>query len=474
MPRNGAGVYSLPAGNPVVTLTTITSTWANSTMTDIATALTGSVAANGVTPMTGQLRLSDGSVGAPGLSFSTETTSGLYRIGAGDFGFSVAANKRLEILGAGTTLTITPAINQIGLEIDCSGTTTACLVLSSASGATMQMKNAGTLVGALGGSASVLGFGTNNDTVLAAYNTTSLILSTALAIRMSIAVNGTVAINAPTSGTALTITALAGARAVTVSAGPIFVSNPGLPLVVLNSSGSNFGLISNNGANSWSLGTGTSDVTAGTAVLSWNATGNVTVAAPTSGVALTLPSASGAQSFFGSGVNIGLATAFAAGQAELYTTSTTPLGIGTTGAAVLNLYTGSTARLTIDATGIVSLPTGNGTTLGPAWSGIPQIAISSNYNLAGTESGKHIYFTGIAGQAVGIPANASVPFPIGASISIFNDSSNSLALNITTDTLSWMKGGSTAGGNRTIAVGSVVTIVKVTATRWDLSGNGIS
>jgi len=55
MSRNGSGVYSLPAGNPVVTNTTISSTWANNTLADIATALTGSVAADGQTPMTGQL-----------------------------------------------------------------------------------------------------------------------------------------------------------------------------------------------------------------------------------------------------------------------------------------------------------------------------------------------------------------------------------------------------------------------------------
>lgn len=55
MSRNGTGTYSLPAGNPVVTGTTIATTWANNTLGDIATALTGSVAADGQTPMTGAL-----------------------------------------------------------------------------------------------------------------------------------------------------------------------------------------------------------------------------------------------------------------------------------------------------------------------------------------------------------------------------------------------------------------------------------
>ena len=57
MSRNGSGVYSLPAGNPVVTGTTIASSWANTTMTDLAAALTDSVAADGQTPMTGNLDL---------------------------------------------------------------------------------------------------------------------------------------------------------------------------------------------------------------------------------------------------------------------------------------------------------------------------------------------------------------------------------------------------------------------------------
>jgi hypothetical protein len=64
MSRNGSGTYNLPAGNPVVTGTTITTTWANSTLTDIASALTGSVAADGQTPMTGALNMGTNKVTA--------------------------------------------------------------------------------------------------------------------------------------------------------------------------------------------------------------------------------------------------------------------------------------------------------------------------------------------------------------------------------------------------------------------------
>ena len=62
MSRNGSGTYNLPAGNPVVTGTTISTTWANTTLTDIGSALTGSVASDGQTPMTGSLNMNSNAI----------------------------------------------------------------------------------------------------------------------------------------------------------------------------------------------------------------------------------------------------------------------------------------------------------------------------------------------------------------------------------------------------------------------------
>lgn len=55
MARNGSGTYTLVAGNPVVTGTTISSTTHNSTMSDIANALTTSLAKDGQTVPTANL-----------------------------------------------------------------------------------------------------------------------------------------------------------------------------------------------------------------------------------------------------------------------------------------------------------------------------------------------------------------------------------------------------------------------------------
>jgi microcystin-dependent protein len=60
MPRNSQGLYTLPAGNPVVPNTLIESVWANSTMDDIAVALTASLPRDGSAPMTGDLTLAAG------------------------------------------------------------------------------------------------------------------------------------------------------------------------------------------------------------------------------------------------------------------------------------------------------------------------------------------------------------------------------------------------------------------------------
>ena len=71
MSRNGSGTYSLPAGNPVVTNTTISSTWANNTLTDLATAMTGSIAADGQTTITGNLQMNSNKL--TGLAVGTTT-----------------------------------------------------------------------------------------------------------------------------------------------------------------------------------------------------------------------------------------------------------------------------------------------------------------------------------------------------------------------------------------------------------------
>ena len=78
MSRNGSGTYSLPAGNPVVTGTTITSSWANTTMQNIADGLTQSVSADGQTPMSGALNMATNDINNVGILTTAGVGGGLF------------------------------------------------------------------------------------------------------------------------------------------------------------------------------------------------------------------------------------------------------------------------------------------------------------------------------------------------------------------------------------------------------------
>ena len=89
MPRNGAGTYTLPAGNPVITNTNITADWGNDTMEDIGNELTNSLSRDGDGGMNAPLRFIDGDINAPGIAWVAETNTGFYYAGPGEFWVSV-------------------------------------------------------------------------------------------------------------------------------------------------------------------------------------------------------------------------------------------------------------------------------------------------------------------------------------------------------------------------------------------------
>lgn len=101
MPRNSAGTYTLPAGNPVVAGTTIDASWANDTMSDMANELTNSLSRTGAGGMLAPFRVADGSVTAPGLGFTNETNTGLYRAGTGELWLTVGGVAVAQITANG-------------------------------------------------------------------------------------------------------------------------------------------------------------------------------------------------------------------------------------------------------------------------------------------------------------------------------------------------------------------------------------
>ena len=83
MPRNAQGQYFLPDGNPVTPGELIKAEWANSTMDDLANAMTNSLDRAGAGGMTGQFKAAAGTLSRPSIAFVEDVTSGLYKESAG-------------------------------------------------------------------------------------------------------------------------------------------------------------------------------------------------------------------------------------------------------------------------------------------------------------------------------------------------------------------------------------------------------
>jgi hypothetical protein len=134
MSRNGSGIYVLPSGNPVITGGVVSSTWANSTLNDIASALTGSISADGQTTPTGALTMggfnhtnvgnanlrtqysSAGQVQDSTAQYLTSVSGSNVVIGTASLGMSayVAGQVFRFIASATNTSNVTLNINSIG------------------------------------------------------------------------------------------------------------------------------------------------------------------------------------------------------------------------------------------------------------------------------------------------------------------------------------------------------------------------
>jgi len=101
MPRDSSGNYTLPVGNPVISGTPISSAVQNSTMNDLAAALTNSLSRTGLGGMQSPLPFVSGNVGSPGITWVNDPTTGLYLSSAGDMRVAVGgvANTRWNASG---------------------------------------------------------------------------------------------------------------------------------------------------------------------------------------------------------------------------------------------------------------------------------------------------------------------------------------------------------------------------------------
>ena len=157
---------------------------------------------------------------------------------------------------------------------------------------------------------------------------------------------------------------------------------------------------------------------------------------------------------------------------NLTSTNATSTNLNATTAVLTNLTSTNATSTNLTSTNLTATTVLDAGTIGaaaPGFRGLPQNAQTGAYTLALSDIGKQVSNT--TGGWV-IPANASVAFPIGAAVVLFNNSGSSQTVSITTDTL--RLAGTATTGTRTVAQYGLVTCVKVASTTWVISGSGLS
>lgn len=208
--------------------------------------------------------------------------------------------------------------------------------------------------------------------------------------------------------------------------------------------------------------------------------GIITVATATSTPAFTVAGTSGGIPYFSSASTWATSAALAAnalvvggGAGAAPATVTTGTGVVT----ALGVNTGSSGAFATQGGAIISATTINdsaGTGYAIGYRQMPQNsqAAAAAYTLVLADDGKHIYLTTGTVNALTVPANSSVAFPIGTVITVVNN--NSGACTITGPASSLQLANGTAATSRTLATKGMASMVKVATDFWYVSGAGVT
>lgn len=141
----------------------------------------------------------------------------------------------------------------------------------------------------------------------------------------------------------------------------------------------------------------------------------------------------------------------------------------TAGGTWVHTLTGDvTGNLTGNVTGNV---TGNADTATKA--GIPQSSASVGYTTVLADANKHVLHPAAdnVARVITIDSNANVAYPLGTTLTFVNEI-NTVTIAIASDTLMWAGVGTI--GSRTLAATGMATAIKITTTKWMISGSGLT
>lgn len=532
MARDGSGNYNLPAGQPVVTATVISSTVFNTFASDVAAALTQSLSKDGQTTPTANLPMGgfkhtgvlDGNARNNYASIGQMQDSTYMAVGgvAGTNTITGSLAPAITSYVSGMLITMIPAVTNTGaVTIALNGLAAKAIVKSSAT--------------ALTGSELLAG-----ASAYLVYNGTAFVLLNPISAWT---------IPAPVAGNALTITGLSGSQVNGALA--LYLIAPTIPKLSLRDSANGF---------DWSMylsGGGVGALTfryeqSSLDILSMTRNGNVAIASPSSGSTLTLTGTTDILKLIGTGsapylswfksdgtTRIGYVQMQSGTSAYLVVEENIPMDFRTnntvrqvisaagniswnapaSGTHTINLLTGANLKL---ATGAASSGSGlefaqsgqtsafiynpaSSNTLSLYTNGADRIQVvgasgthgakvadsaastwnigfletppntqNTNYTLVLSDAGKMIYHSDGSGYTWTIPSNASVAYPVGTVLTFMNDASGAvnITIAITTDTLAFTPGGTT--GSRTLAQYGRAVALKVAATRWIIGGTGLT
>jgi hypothetical protein len=478
MPRDLNGNYTLPAGNPVASGTLIETAWANPTMSDVATAITDSLSRSGNGGMLVSFKNADGTLGAPGISWTNEPTSGWWRSALNSFWYSVGAENVFRITKTGVELATGKNFvnfNANPLNINAPLASQAALLFSASGVANWNLYRP-----ASENNLALFSVGLGADVAKFDYLTGLATFYQSIVIGENIAGARALIINTAASAAGIVRFQNAG-----VTQSEIFrpagsndlhftvAAFPSNPLLRLDQSGNVFV-----GAKTG----GTLVITS--AALNANAAAINEAYTSRIGTAPTLPLAAND----GNVVDI-------TGDNQAYTTAdSAPVGttrrvrFNATGCTLLN--NNSSLFLPCAVGEVIHVQTGDCATFqsfgGTIWlctsyqpasgqpvrSGAPQVLAASTYTTVIGDAGKHIM-----NQAPGVgfilAANSSVPYVIGTIISFINSQTGPVTLS-STDSLFLAGSGTGAEGLKTLAGFAVATAIKTSPGAWIVSGAGVT